>query len=352
MGSTPHGIYSASGISAILGLNQYKSPVHAWQEIMEQLQPGFNEEKGYLQPEKPDSAAIRWGNAFESAIIKLAEDKFNDKIIDREKLYKRQFEDIELSCHVDGIFQKTDDGLILHEGKTTNTRAFYSIKEDKKRWGEDGTDEVPMEYQIQSAVQRICTGADLVRLSVLVFPRSAEEWEEMGWEIIKSERHDGEYRINNAKEPVEVDAPICWAEVFQKIGNFKTYNLPSNPKLENLIIEKIKKFDADYVKTKIPPKCTEYKDVQRLLTNPMGTIIATPELKAMAAEYSEIVRQTGSSGPLAKRKEKLKTEIMDKMMTMKKNDWSDPPDKMVLLDPDGGEVLVNFGKSFRARRAR
>lgn len=340
MGSTPVGLYSASGISAILGLNPYKTAVHAWQEIQEKLEPGFNKRMSYTLPVFEESAAIRWGLAFEGAVIQLAEEKEGSVIVDLEKLFVKDFDEFSVSCHIDGRYE--NDGYI-HEGKTTNSRAFYMIKEDKLRWGDPGTDEVPEEYQVQAAVQRICTGAELVKLSVLVFPKTADDFEALGWSVIKSERHDFEYRLHH-NEQNEYDAPIVWAEIFQKIGNFHTYNLPTNKKLESLIIEKIQKFDQDFVKTRMPPTPQNYSDVRRLLTSPMGTILATEGLKKKALEYSEIVRQTGSGGPLAKRKEALKTEILAEVMNTRKDDWSDPPNKLILVDPNGGDILASFGK--------
>ncbi|MEJ2043654.1 MAG: YqaJ viral recombinase family protein [Reinekea sp.] len=89
MGSTPApGTYSGSQVSAIIGLNQYKTQTEAWQEICEELEPGFNASKGYRFPEKPDNASIRWGHAFEPANIKLSEERDNLVIKDLEHTKK------------------------------------------------------------------------------------------------------------------------------------------------------------------------------------------------------------------------------------------------------------------------
>ena len=358
MGSTPASIYSASGISAILGLNQHKTKLHAWQEIQESLTPGFNESKGYTFPEFPDNAPIRWGTCFEAAIIKLTEEKHGYQITEREKSYTKKFDQITLSAHLDG---RIDENTLM-EGKTTWNRAFYSIKgedvndetgeiEYKRRWGEPGTDEVPAEYQVQTAVQRICTGAELVKLSVLVFPKSTQEFEDLGWDVREPTDGDLDYSIREVNTNTWED-PFNWAKTFAQIGNFHTYLLPTNEKLETGIIEAIQEFDEKYVKPELPPPATNYPDIRRLITAPMGCIIATPEMVSKAAEYSEIVRELGKRGPTAKRQEALKVEIMNFMNTQRKDDWAVPNDKLVLISPDGGEMLINYSKSgFRARKA-
>lgn len=351
MGAKPTG-YSASRISSILGLNSYQTQTEIWQVIQEEINPGFNIEKGYILPVFDGNASTRFGLAFESSICSLVENKFKTKIINREKFYSKTFDDITLSAHVDG---ESKDGTFLTENKTTTTQSFYSIKDDKKNWGLENTDEVPIQYQLQCAVQRICSEYKEVKLNVLVFPESPEKWEEMGWKVDSSEGFNpmslvfapnGEFKYR--KSTAE------WANSLYEMGFLKTFNLPSNPTLENLIIEKIKKFDTDYVKTQLPPKATEYKDVQRLLRMPQGTIIATEELKRLALEYSEATRQLGKSGPLQKRREAIKIEIMNEIMNTQKADWVNPPDKIILVSEDGGIELASFSikGGFKAKRAK
>ena len=70
MGSQPApGTYSASRVSALIGLNPFQTSLEAFQTMQEEIKPGWNSAHGYTLPEKPDSAALRWGSAFESAII-------------------------------------------------------------------------------------------------------------------------------------------------------------------------------------------------------------------------------------------------------------------------------------------
>jgi hypothetical protein len=318
---------------------------------METLEPGFNKAHGYELPPFPDSPAIRWGNAFEEAVIKLAEEKFNDQIKDREKTFTAEYvkkifqtDETVISCHIDGAYQNMGNGLVLHEGKTTNHLAFKQVKEDKLRWGEPGTDEIPEEYQCQAAIQRICTGADLVKLSVLVFPKTQEDFENEGW-IVERIFHTG---MNSPhfilKKDTKTAAPDAWARTFAQIGNFHTYNLPTNQKLESELTRVIQDFDARYVKTKMPPKATDYGDIWRLLKNPIGTIEATPEILKMCHDHIELGRQLGSKSPLKIRREKLKVEICNFIETARKKSYVDPATKTVIIDPNGGDVLASLSK--------
>ena len=214
MGSTPApGTYSASQISTLIGLNPYQTPLAGFQTMKEKAEPGWNAAHGYTLPPEPEGAALRWGLAFEDSIIKLAEEKEGRQIIFKEELFKKTLNDITLSCHIDGAFsydpsKETRELSTLHEGKTTNHWAYTSTKKEIqenidittgkiepgfqiiRRWGDPGSDEVPQEYQIQGAVQRICTGAELVKLSVLVFPKGQDEFEELGWEIHRENEND------------------------------------------------------------------------------------------------------------------------------------------------------------------
>ncbi len=174
MGSKPIGI-SASRASTIMGINPWSSELEVWQKIMEEVEPGFNAANNYEYPVFEETAQIRWGNAFEDAVIKLAEDKAGKKIFDREKLYKyNKF----ITCHIDGRYQDIlSDEIImtrLSEGKTTS---FFYWKDN---FGDPGTDKIPVQYQSQCQHQMLCTGAEKVILSVLVFPRRVDDWEAMG----------------------------------------------------------------------------------------------------------------------------------------------------------------------------
>lgn len=348
MGSKPIG-YSASRVAAICNLNKYQTPIEIWQLLMEERELGFNEQHGYILPPPPDSAAIRWGHAFEEAVIKLAEMREGKVIEGREQFFQIGIgHGASLSCHIDGEFREYDQ--TIHEGKTCNIYAYTQIQDDKQRWGEPGTDQVPEEYQVQAAVQRICTGADLVKLSVLVFPKPVEEFEKIGWQI------QDDFSLFNpefADKGITPHAlPELWALPWAQQGNFHTYELPRNETLETEIIKVVQDFHENHILAGKPPDAREYEDVRRLLANPVGTIIATDELADKCRRYSEVTRQLGNSGPLAGEKADLKLEIA-KSFQGDLDDPDFPHDKMIIVDPKGGDILATFSKSgMRGSRAK
>lgn len=384
MGSTPApGTYSASQISTLIGLNPYQTPLAGFQTMKEKAEPGWNAAHGYTLPPEPEGAALRWGLAFEDAIIKLAEEKEGRQIIFKEELFKKTLNDITLSCHIDGAFsydpsKETRELSTLHEGKTTNHWAYTSTKKEIqenidfttgkiepgfqiiRRWGDPGSDNVPQEYQIQGAVQRICAGAELVKLSVLVFPKGQDEFEALGWVISSYTNSNGTFPVlvKDIPEKSPIIEPINWARTIEQMGNFHQYSLPSNPALETAIIESVQRFDRDHMKPGIPPTPTDFADVRRLLPNPMGTVIATPDLVTLCREYSENVRQLGTASPIRARQEILKTQIADTANQLRRSDPTSPPDKFLILDPNGGDQLASVSAdkngviSFRAARAK
>ena len=380
MGSTPAlGTYSASQISTLIGLNPYATPLHAFQILKESEEPGWNTAHGYTLPPAVDNAAVRWGLAFEDSIIKLAEEKEGCEIINREKLFTKTIDGITLSCHIDGQYASGYHAHpVLAEGKTTNHWAYTSTKKEiqenidfttgkiepgfqiVRRWGDPGTDQVPQEYQIQGAVQRICTGAELVKLSVLVFPKGQDEFEALGWVISSYTNSNGTFPVlvKDIPEKSPIIEPINWARTIEQMGNFHTYLLPSNPALETAIINSVTRFDAEHMKPGIPPTPTDFADVRRLLPNPMGKVIATPDLVTLCREYSENVRQLGTASPIRARQEILKTQIADAANQLRRSDPTTPPTAFLILDPNGGDMLANVSAdkngviSFRAARAR
>lgn len=325
---------SATRASAILGLNQWKSPLLAWQEIMEKLKPGFNEERGYILPPREDTALFRWGHAFEDAIVSLAENERGQTIEGREGLVIAESGTSAMFAYIDGLYS---DGT-LHEGKTTFIRAF------DKKWGEPGTDRIPQEYQVQVQHSMMCGGMDRAVVSVLVFPRPVDEWEEEGWTV---EELDGSplLRNNGKKDAV---TPWEWAISLSRMGYFHQYPVDANPDTQKLLREFYADFWERYVLTEKEPDITDYEDIRRVFTAPKGVLVVSGETAEWMREFREITKETGASGFLAKRKTELKTKILE--FARKETTVADDEaqEKIVFMDSTGKKVGQFDGKTFRA----
>ena len=317
MGSKPRGI-SASRGAAILGLSEYQTPFEVFQRIMEEREPGWNKAKGYVLPPEPDSAAIRWGTAFEDAVVELAEYEQGQKIGNREHFFSvngygdEQFferrEGYELSnyitCHIDGNYLAPKNSpVVLHEGKTTSAFTF------REKWGELGTDHIPRIYQVQAQHQMLCAGAQEVIVSVLVFPETPNKWEATGWRI---EGGPGEsledYWLMRPthRKPVGLVDPAFWASSLADMGYFHQYHIKANPVVQKLLVEKYYDFWRNHVLTGIPPEPRNYDDIKRLCPEPKSTIIVPDYIERKLLEYKGIAEETAWA---KKRKDKLKTII-------------------------------------------
>jgi predicted phage-related endonuclease len=328
---TPINISASRGAS-ILGLSGYRTPVQTWLEIMESREPGFCARRNYEMPVFEETAGIRWGKAFESAIIELAEIKQNQNIINREKLFEVSSFNIKvnfLTCHVDGNYDFTSN---LHEGKTTSY--FYY----KDNFGEPGTDKIPQEYQIQCQHQMICTGASKVILSVLVFPRRVEEWEEMGYEI---ETKGVYYYLKKGNHMSDISE---WAYYLDEMGYFHQYEITAHPELQQRMVKHYSDFWNNHVLTGKEPTPQTYDDIKALCPAPVGTILADETVERLMSEYENIKSEISGSGPLAKRAEQIKVSVLDYMRNTGGVKDEESTDKYILRSQDG-KKLASYGKN-------
>jgi hypothetical protein len=322
MGSIPRGI-SASRGAAVLGLSKYQTPLEVFQRIMEERKPGWNAAHGYTLPPEPDNAAMRWGTAFESSIIELAEREQGKRILNREyfvsvngygdvPFFERIFTDDRLSCyitcHIDGRYYddlNISEG-ILHEGKTTSAFTF------RDEWGQPGTDRIPQNYQAQVQHQTLCTGSLQAIVSVLVFPETPDNWEKMGWRIEPIEAggtidsHRLIKYVNKEANINDIYLPLQWADILHAMGYFHQYPVQANSGAQKLMAEVYSEFWHKNVLEETPPEPRNYEDIKRLFPEPKKTIIVPDYIERKIIEHAGITEETNNT---KKRKERLKTII-------------------------------------------
>ncbi len=336
MGSLPVGI-SGSRSAAILGISQYATPLSVWQDIMESRRPGFNAERGFLYEKFEGNAATRFGHAFESSVIELTEQSTGEKITDQEGAYTISGE-VPITCHIDGRFSPAR----IFEGKSAYIRSY------DKSWGEPRTDRIPAIYQAQTQHNMMVTGAESCEVSVLVFPRSPQEWEDEGWKVhhVCDDRYYLE-KFNDDGEITAVRETDKWASVLSDLGYFHQYHIQAKPDTHKLLREMYDDFWNRYVVTEVPPEVTDYDDVKRIFPKPKGDLVVPEDVQNMLREYRDLGKELGTGGHLKKRQTVLKTQILKfaKDQTTVADD--DAVEKITFLDGSGNRLGSFNGKLFR-----
>jgi putative phage-type endonuclease len=131
----------ASEAPAIVGLSRYRTPLDVWME-----KTGKSE-----GPE--ETLAMKVGTALEPVVISLFEERTGDRVRNRQKQI----------AHRDYPFiRATLDGTTHYAVVEAKTTGSY------EGWGEEGTDEVPVEYIVQTQVQMAVTGLSIAWIPVLI----------------------------------------------------------------------------------------------------------------------------------------------------------------------------------------
>jgi predicted phage-related endonuclease len=317
MGSKPK-LLSGSRAAGILNLSDWTTPLKVWQLIQEDRSTGFNKKNGYKLPDPVDNAAVRWGSAFEMSNIVLTEEHFKKKIVNREKMYRKNFF---CTCHVDG-----EIGNKLYEGKTTS---YYNFR---NKFGEPGTDKIPRHNQLQIQHNMYVADFNECILSVLVFPDTPDNLELLGWEVKKGLV----YSLQNDREKI---SPFEWATTLKQMGFFHTYHIKRNNDLIHEMLEQYNIFWNDYILKEIPPEPVNTDDIKRLCPQPVGTIVIDdPFLLEVKQELDTIKKEISKSGKLGKRIEQLKALFLDGVRKLDHIIDDDSTDKYIFLDTRGKKI--------------
>lgn len=343
MGSQPRGI-SASRGAAVLGLSDWATPLEVWQLILEERQPGYNAAHGYTLPEFKEGAPLRWGLAFEDAVVALSEEARGGGVTigAREQFYSRDLTASDnpegpLTCHIDGLYNLGH--FILHEGKTTTAFAF------REKWGEPGTDRIPQVYQVQVQHQMMCTGASEVIVSVLVFPEMPDEWEKMGWSVVGPEPDHERYWLRRPSGTLMI--PSAWAVPLAEMGYFHQYRVKANPEAQTAMLASYRDFWEHNVLGEVPPDPRDYEDVRRLFPAPKGTIVCDDILVGWLREYKDIRDELGGKGMLSRRADELKVLILERARATDATIDDESREKTILRDQAGAKLGQYDGKTFR-----
>lgn len=128
------GRVTASNVAACLGLDRYKSPRQAWEEI-------------YLGVEQPVTLPMRAGTALEPVILDLFAESMPDEEIVGRQVWRDDDPKHLIAATLDARLRKPR----AVEAKTAGVVSYGKVDE----WGEEGTDEIPEQYVVQCTAQMI-----------------------------------------------------------------------------------------------------------------------------------------------------------------------------------------------------
>jgi hypothetical protein len=256
--------------------------------------------------------------------------KADDDVIEREKLYTHPGYEF-LTAHIDGRFRKS--GKLL-ENKTTS--AFYF----KDNFGEPGTDQVPLSYQLQCQLQLMVTGASECILNVLVFPKRVDDWVSEGWTPTLGKDGKTWSLVGNGRKL----APIAWASTLDAMGYFHSFVITPNHALQDDMIAAAKDFWNVHIIGEEIPTAENYGDIRRKYREPVGTVVATDQLEEYSREYKDIGKEMTQ---ISKRKDQLKTLLVQGMADGGAVVDKDSEDRWILRDKTGKKLHSFTKKGFR-----
>lgn len=136
----------ATDVSAVLGLNPYRTAYEVWLDKRDLLEPwegnAATELGSRLEPALLDEAEARWGELQRNVVAVCG--------------------DAPIAATLDGWLVDREEVV---EAKTAGLLSDFA---DVGEWGEEYTDEIPEQYVIQTQVQLLCTGAKVARVIALV----------------------------------------------------------------------------------------------------------------------------------------------------------------------------------------
>lgn len=237
----------ASESAAALGLSKWKTSVEVYME------------KIGMAPMQEDSDAMYWGREFEEPIAKRYEKETGKELRSHETVTGDKYPF--MSCNLDRWI--VDDNAETFYLKAKAAVECKNVGYFSDEWGIPGTDEIPTDYLIQVAHQAIVCDLDYVDIAVL------------------GNRYD-----------------------------FRIYRYNRNPKLEEKIIEGLRKFWYENVLKEIPPEPKTISDLTLMPKKEESPLSADSEFLMLHESYQQLKEQEKH---IDKRIEDLKFDILKRM---------------------------------------
>jgi len=141
----------SSDIAAIIGVSPWKTALQLYEEKLGISEPEYNPEK---------EIRLKRGTRFEPLILDQYVSEYNTAIVGRNNRYTHP-EYPFMAAEIDAEEQDIEDRILNLEIKSASS--FMS-----KKFGEQGTDDIPDYYAAQVTYGMLCTGRKNARLVVLL----------------------------------------------------------------------------------------------------------------------------------------------------------------------------------------
>lgn len=175
----------SSDAAAVLGVSKWRTPLEIYLSKRREL------------PEMPDNPSLEWGRRLEPVVLAAF----------KERLPSLNASLLDFEAKPPMVRHTRYPWMIAHLDAYMPTKAVVEAKTARtaEGWGEDGSDQAPVDYVVQAHHQMICTGLRLAYLPVLIGGSDFRVIElaqddELSGMIIDAE-NDMWQRINNANPP-------------------------------------------------------------------------------------------------------------------------------------------------------
>lgn len=149
-----------SEIAAIVGLNQYRTPMQVWESKVNPVQDEETSQPAY------------WGTVLEDVVAKEYALRTGNKVQRLTKQMRHPDFDFAIANIDRAVINPTISGNVRwKDGKLTTNRILECKTANgfmAKQWGEAGSDQVPDSYLIQCQWYMGVTGANICDLAVLI----------------------------------------------------------------------------------------------------------------------------------------------------------------------------------------
>jgi len=205
------GFIGGSDISAVMGMNRWKTPLQLWSEKTGKIEP----------KDLSENEAVEMGTELEETVARIFTKRTGMKVRRASKDYKHPVDSF-ISCQVDRLVEGTDE---LLECKTASA---YKLKE----W--EG-DEIPAEYILQVQWQLGITGRSIGHIAVLIggqkFMYKKIEFDLVMFNNMLKQAHTFWHLVQTKQAPIAM-------------GNDSSFMIELFPKEENEEMQEIQEMNA------------------------------------------------------------------------------------------------------------